>query len=188
MIQVSEEAQKKYLEMLQNKEENTNIRIFVENPGKESAECGMAFCPSNMYDMADIVHECSGFKLIVDPISDQYLFDAKVGINEKGDFTLSAPSISKNFLDPLIPLIDRINFVVRTQINPKIATHGGGVEIVDFLDQKDLLVKFKGGCVGCSSVGETIKDLVHKTLIKEFPQIEINIIDVTNHQNNKLII
>ncbi len=182
LIVITEPAQKKYVELLKDREANTNIRIFVENPGTEKASCGMSFCPLNMYDQADLVYEYEGFKLIVDPISDPFLSDAVVDVKD-GEFTLRAPSISRNMLDPTLPLRDRINFVILTEVNPGIASHGGAVEIVDFLQpQNELHVKFHGGCVGCASVGITIKDALSKKLNSRFPNDNIKVIDKTEHK------
>lgn len=182
MIIITELAQKKYVELLKDKDTNTNIRIFVENPGTEKANCGMSFCPMNMYDLADLVYQYDGFKLIVDPISDPYLTDAIVDV-KNDEFTLKAPSISKNLLDPTLPLRDRINFVIVTEVNPGIASHGGAVEIVNFIQpQNELWVKFKGGCVGCASVGITIKDALSRKLNSRFPEDNIKVIDKTEHK------
>ncbi len=182
MITVTEQAQKKYVELLKEREPNTNIRIFVENPGTEKAACGMSFCPLNMYDQADLVYDYEGFKLIVDPLSDPFLCDAVVDV-KNGEFTLLAPSITRNMLDPTLPLRDRVNFVILTEVNPGIASHGGAVEIVDFLQpQNELLVKFHGGCVGCAAVGITIQDALTKKLNARFPDEHIKVIDKTEHK------
>ena len=182
MILITEKAQEKYRQLLSHKDQNTNIRIFVEHPGAPDAECGMSFCPRNMYDLADLVYEYEGFKVIIDPLSDPYLTDAVVDVKDD-EFTLKAPSISVNKLDPSIPLIKRIEFVIATEVNPGIATHGGAVEVVDYLnDRAELWVRFKGGCVGCASVGITIKDALCRKLNQRFPETRINVVDKTEHE------
>lgn len=181
MVQITAKAQEKFRDLLASKDSSTNIRIFVERPGTESAECGMAFCPRNMYDLADIVYQLEGFKLVVDPISDPYLDNAVVDVSD-GEFTLKAPGITRNRLDPSIPLSQRIAFVIATEVNPGIATHGGAVEIVDFREEsKELWVRFKGGCVGCASVGITIEDSLCRKLNQRFPEEHIVVVDKTDH-------
>jgi Fe/S biogenesis protein NfuA len=182
MILITEKAQEKYKQLLAQKDKNTNIRIFVERPGTPEAECGMSFCPRNMYDLADLVYECNGFKVIIDPISDPYLSDAVVDV-KNDEFTLKAPSISLNRLDPSIPLVKRIEFVIATEVNPGIATHGGAIEVLKYLEDKsELWVKFKGGCVGCASVGITIKDALCRKLTQRFPDVRISVVDKTDHE------
>ena len=135
---VKDEAKKKFVDLLRGHEKGTNIRVFVEHPGTPDAECGIAFCPPSLYDMADLVYEFDDFKVIIDPISDPYLQDAVIGVNEKDTFTLKSPSITKDFLEPSLPLIERIKFVVATEINPGIATHGGAVEVISLSDENVL--------------------------------------------------
>ena len=170
MIKVTVEAQKKFSQMLKDRESCTNIRVFVEKSGTKDAECGMAFCPPSLYDMADLVYD------------DPYLSDAVIGVNEKDNFTLKAPSIIKDFMDSSLPLIDRIKFVVATEINPGIATHGGAVEIVELPTDNVLKVRFHGGCVGCSAVGATITDSLQVKLNYHFRDENIKIEDVTEHK------
>lgn len=186
MLEVTPAAQEKYKNLLKDREEGTNIRIFVEKPGTEDAECGMAFCPPSLYDMADLVYEFEGdLKIIIDPLSAPYLDDAVIGVNEKDSFTLKAPSITKNMLDPSLPLEDRIRFIVATEINPGIATHGGAVEIVEFTPEHVLKVRFHGGCVGCAAVGATIQDSLQIKLNQCFREEHIKIEDLTMHEVNE---
>ncbi len=182
MILITPKAQAKYKELLESKDKDTNIRIFVEKPGTQGADCGMAYCPRHMYDLADLVYDYDGFKVIIDPISDPYLADAVVDVKE-GEFTLKAPSITKNQMDPAIPLVKRIEFIIATEVNPGIATHGGAVKVVNYVEDKnELWVQFKGGCVGCASVGATIQDALGKKLHQRFPNENIKIVDKTDHK------
>lgn len=179
---VKDEAKKKFVDLLRGHEKGTNIRVFVEHPGTPDAECGIAFCPPSLYDMADLVYEFDDFKVIIDPISDPYLQDAVIGVNEKDTFTLKSPSITKDFLEPSLPLIERIKFVVATEVNPGIATHGGAVEVISLSDENVLSVRFHGGCVGCAAVGSTIKDSLQVKLNQRFREDKITISDVTEHK------
>ena len=159
---VKDEAKKKFVDLLRGHEKGTNIRVFVEHPGTPDAECGIAFCPPSLYDMADLVYEFDDFKVIIDPISDPYLQDAVIGVNEKDTFTLKSPST--------------------TEINPGIATHGGAVEVISLSDENVLSVRFHGGCVGCAAVGSTIKDSLQVKLNQRFREDKITISDVTEHK------
>lgn len=182
MIEITPKAREKYRQLLSTRDENTNIRIFVEHPGTTEAECGMAFCPRNMYDLADLVYDCGGFKVIVDPISDPYLADAVVDVVDD-EFTLKSPSITKNQMDPAIPLEKRIAFVIATEVNPGIATHGGAVQVDSYSPDTGVLrVRFQGGCVGCASVGITIKDALMRRLRQRFPGTDLRVVDVTDHK------
>lgn len=183
MIEITPKAQAIYRQLLADRPNGTCIRIFVDNPGTPEAQCGMSYCPSHMYDMADIVYPMEGFDLVIDPVSDPYLEDAVVDAKAEMELTMKSPSVSKDFLSKELPLIDRIKFVVSTQVNPGIATHGGAVEVVSFSEEtREVSVKFKGGCVGCASVGVTINESLQAKINSMFPGEGIKVTDVTQHE------
>ena len=55
------------------------------------------------------------------------------------------------------PLIDRIEYVLMSEVNPMLAGHGGKVTLVELTDDKLAILQFGGGCNGCSMVDYTLK-------------------------------
>ena len=45
MISISETAQAHFAKLLADQSQQTNIRVFVVNPGTSQAECGVSYCP-----------------------------------------------------------------------------------------------------------------------------------------------
>lgn len=68
------------------------------------------------------------------------------------------------------------------QIKPMLASHKGDVELLD-VDNNQVFILFKGGCVGCKFSTVTIKDLIQKEIQKQFP--ELSVVDLTAHANGK---
>ena len=65
-------------------------------------------------------------------------------------------------------LEERINHVLFSEINPGLAAHNGNVSLLEvYEDEKEGLtavLKFGGGCQGCSAVDMTLKQGVETTL------------------------
>lgn len=77
-------------------------------------------------------------------------------------------------------LFKKVQELLKEQITPSLAQHGGNVELVK-IEQGLVYLKFGGGCHGCSQVGVTVKDGIEKLLKGSLPEIQ-GIRDVTDHQ------
>lgn len=74
----------------------------------------------------------------------------------------------------------QIRKVIDDMINPAVASHGGEVHLVDYVNN-DVYLRLSGGCQGCASSSATLKNGIERLLREEFPDIR-NIVDVTDHQ------
>ncbi len=77
-------------------------------------------------------------------------------------------------------MLEEIENLLNDQVRPALASHGGGIEIVD-LDSGVLYIKLFGGCQGCSSSKATVKQGIEVLLKQKFDSIT-EVIDVTDHQ------
>lgn len=74
----------------------------------------------------------------------------------------------------------QIQKFIESTINPQVASHGGRIELVDYLD-KNVYIQMLGGCQGCAASTQTLKQGIQRLLMEGFGS-EINeIIDVTDH-------
>ena len=78
------------------------------------------------------------------------------------------------------PLEDRINYLLHSQVNPSLASHGGMVSLVEVVEESIAVLQFGGGCQGCGMVDMTLKDGVEKTLLEQLPELTA-VRDVTDH-------
>ena len=68
-------------------------------------------------------------------------------------------------------LKERVNTVIE-KVRPSLEADGGGIELVDVLDnEKVVLVNLTGACHGCPMSTMTIKGFVEKTIREEIPEI-----------------
>ena len=171
-ITISAEAQAHFRRLLDQQEEGTNIRIFVVNPGTPSAECGVSYCPPNSVEASDTEFKYDTFSAFVDDISLPFLEDAEIDyVTEElgAQLTLKAPNAKMRKVADDAPLIERVEYVIQTQINPQLASHGGKITLLEITDNGYAILQFGGGCNGCSMVDVTLKDGVEKQLISLFP-------------------
>lgn len=63
------------------------------------------------------------------------------------------------------PLIERVEYVIQTQINPQLANHGGRITLIEITEDGYAVLQFGGGCNGCSMVDVTLKDGVENNLL-----------------------
>ena len=74
----------------------------------------------------------------------------------------------------------KITKVLDEMVNPAVASHGGRIELVDFIDGK-VYLEMTGGCQGCAQSMATLKQGVESLLFEEFGEDITEVIDVTDH-------
>jgi Fe/S biogenesis protein NfuA len=80
------------------------------------------------------------------------------------------------------PLVDRINYMIESEINPQLASHGGNVVLTELTDDGFAILQFGGGCNGCSMVDVTLKDGIEKQMLEQFAGELNGVRDATEHQ------
>lgn len=184
-IAISDAAQAHFRKLLDTQEEGTNIRIFVVNPGTPNAECGVSYCPPNAVEESDVEMKYDTFSAFVDEVSLPFLEDAEIDyVTEElgAQLTLKAPNAKMRKVADNAPLIERVEYVIQTQINPQLAGHGGRITLIEITDDGYAILQFGGGCNGCSMVDVTLKDGIEKQLVSLFPGELKGAKDVTEHQ------
>ncbi|OOS01690.1 Fe-S biogenesis protein NfuA [Canicola haemoglobinophilus] len=187
-ITISDAAQAHFRRLLDQQEEGTNIRIFVVNPGTPNAECGVSYCPKNAVEATDTEIKYNEFSAFVDEISLPFLEDAEIDyVTEElgSQLTLKAPNAKMRKVADDAPLIERVEYVIQTQINPQLAGHGGHITLIEITQDGNAILQFGGGCNGCSMVDVTLKDGIEKQLLAMFADELKGVKDVTEHQRGE---
>lgn len=187
-ITISEAAQAHFRKLLDQQEEGTNIRIFVVNPGTPGAECGVSYCPPNAVEATDTEVKFNLFSAFIDDISLPFLDDAEIDYVTDpmgSQLTLKAPNAKMRKVADDAPFIERLDYVIQTQINPQLASHGGRITLIEVTEDKIAVLQFGGGCNGCSMVDVTLKDGIEKQLLAQFPDELNGVQDVTEHQRGE---
>ncbi|KPD03809.1 NfuA family Fe-S protein maturation protein [Moellerella wisconsensis ATCC 35017] len=185
MINITEAAQAHFVKLLANQEPGTQIRVFVINPGTPSAECGVSYCPPDAVEATDTELKFEQLSAYVDEISAPFLEDAEIDFvtDQLGSqLTLKAPNAKMRKVSDDSPLVERVEYVLQSQINPQLASHGGKVSLMEITDEGFAILQFGGGCNGCSMVDVTLKEGIEKELLNMFADELKGVRDLTEHQ------
>ena len=185
MITITESAQAYLADLLSKQEDAKGVRIFINQPGTPRAETCIAYCREGDVNPEDVEHAFAGFTAWFEERSVPFLEDALVDYNTDrmgGQLTIKAPNAKMPRVGEDSPLEDRINYILYNDINPSLAAHGGEVSLVELTDDQHAVLRFGGGCQGCSAVDLTLKDGVEKTLLEQLPQLA-GVRDVTDHSD-----
>ena len=187
MLRITEAAQEHFAKLLANQEAGTQIRVFVINPGTPTAECGVSYCPPDAVEANDTKLDFEKLSAYVDDVSAPYLEDAEIDFvtDQLGSqLTLKAPNAKMRKVDDDAPLIERVEYVLQSQINPQLAGHGGKVTLMEITEEGIAILQFGGGCNGCSMVDYTLKEGIEKELLQKFPELK-GVRDLTEHERGE---
>lgn len=183
-LNISESAEE-YLAGLLAKQniEGMSVRMFVTQPGTKYAETCLAYCKPSEGKDDDKIIEMTKLRVRLEKNSLPYLDEAEVDYAKDrmgGQLTIKAPNAKMPKVNNDSPLNEQINYILFTEINPGLASHGGEVSLQELTAENVAVLKFGGGCQGCSAVDLTLKDGVEKTLLERLPQLK-GVRDVTDH-------
>ena len=182
-VTITESAQE-YLAGLLEKQncEGIGIRMFISDPGTPKAETCIAYSRPGEHNEEDEIVEYDKFNAYFEQRSIPFMDDAKVDFAEDkfgGQLTIRAPNSRVPNVTDDSPIEDRINYLLHSEINPGLASHGGNVALAS-VDEGFAVLEFGGGCQGCSSVSLTLKEGVEKTLMEKIPELK-GVKDSTDH-------
>ena len=183
-MNITPSAQEYLADLLSNQEEDTSgIKIFVSEPGTPRAETCIAYAKDDE-DFSDyrIIEEFK-FTLYLEEKSIDFLKDAEVDYSPDkfgGTLTIKAPNAKLPQISEDASIEDKINYVLYSEINPGLASHGGEVSLIEVVNEETAILQFGGGCQGCGMVDLTLKDGVEKTLLEQVEGLK-NVKDVTDH-------
>ena len=135
----------------------------------------------------EIAINLDGIRILLNLDTSNLLGGAKVDwSDEDGGFTVETPEMRRPAPRPSTgtvgvsgPLAERVQEVIDTLVNPRIAAHGGAVEVVDVSDDT-LYLRMTGGCQGCSASAATLRQGVERMVKDEVPEIR-EVVDLTDH-------
>lgn len=95
----------------------------------------------------------------------------------------SSPAMARPTGDLSGPLAAQVAQVIEEQVNPAIAMHGGGAELVSVEDDIAYL-RLMGGCQGCGMAQVTLKQGIETILTEAIPELA-GVVDVTDHASGE---
>ena len=183
MVTITESARFYLKELLEKQADALGVRVFINSPGTPKAETCIAYCREGDMQETDEEHDFAPITAWIEARSIPFLEDAVVDYaTDKmgGQLTIKAPNAKMPRVDVDSPIEDRINYLLYNEVNPPLAAHGGDVSLVEVTEDQIAILRFGGGCQGCSAVSITLKDGVEKTLTEQIPELA-GVRDMTDH-------
>ena len=188
MIEISDTAQQYFKRLIeQQDEEGLGLRIAVNHPGTPGASCDLQFSPEGQRMQDDHVVAYDGFKMYVANASEPWLSEASIDFEEDetgGQLTIKAPGIKGTAPSSGDSIEERVGWLLETEINPSLASHGGRVALVEITQKMEVVLAFGGGCQGCGMADVTLKQGIEQTLTRNIPEITA-VLDATDHQSGQ---
>lgn len=188
MVTITEPAQAYFRHLMeQQDEDDLSLRISVNHPGTPGASCDLQFCPAGQNQPDDRVLEFDGFRLYVARASESWLEKSEIDFEEDstgGQLTIKAPGIKGSEPSAEAPLEERVGWLLETEVNPALASHGGRVALVEITEKKEVVLQFGGGCHGCGMADVTLKQGIEQTLTRHIPEITA-VLDATDHRTGQ---
>ena len=167
----------------QENQPDLGLRISVDKPFTKKAEVNITFCPKTAAEDDDIELDFDKFILYIDKNSITPLKDAAIDYvadDMGGELQVKAPNIKGNPPKADASLEARLTYLIDTEINPGLKSHGGYAKLIEIVDNGIALLSLGGGCQGCGMAKITLKNGIEKTILDEFPEI-VEVRDVTDH-------
>ncbi|TNJ34595.1 NfuA family Fe-S biogenesis protein [Arenimonas terrae] len=184
MINISESAQGYFQRLLQSQGgDAVGIRLSAVNPGTPRADARLEFAEHGDLLGDEWAVECEGFTLYVDAPSAPFLDSADidfVGNATGGQLTIKAPRIKGDQPKGDASLVERVQWLLDSEVNPQLASHKGRVTL-DSIDANGVVyLRFGGGCHGCGMADVTLKQGIEKSLMAKLPEVTA-VRDATDH-------
>jgi len=164
-----------------------NLRISVSNPGTLKADIGITFCPIGDEEASDLAITYPQFKLYIEQVAIKFLREAVIDYKSNdfgGQLSVKAPFIKGSAPKKDASLRERVQYIIDSEINPNLASHGGFVSLVAVETGGVVVLRFGGGCHGCGMADVTLKAGIEKTLLQQCEDITA-VKDVTDHSQGE---
>lgn len=188
MIQITTPAQDYFRRLIEQQDGAAiGIRLSALRAGTPSADARLEFCDVDDLDGSEWAIDCSGFTLYVEsasvPFFDLAEIDFSAGVGG-GQVSIRAPKIKGGVPGADSSLVERVRHLLDAEVNPQLASHGGKVALEEITADLVVVLRFGGGCHGCSMVDVTLKQGVEKTLRQRIPEITA-VVDATDHSQGR---
>jgi Fe/S biogenesis protein NfuA len=135
----------------------------------------------------EIAINLDGIRVLLNLDTSTLLSGATISLSDDGGFRVETPRpnrppatiTSSGGAGLSGPLAERVQAVFDELVNPRIASHGGAVELVDVADDV-IYVRMTGGCQGCAASALTLRQGIDRMVREEIPEVR-DIIDLTDH-------
>lgn len=195
ILTVTDRALSKLIDIRATEHDAENLALVLAISGAEGDgfTYSMHMTALDRLDESDLVEQHGDLPVAIPQGSIENLTGATIGMSNnllKPGLSIENPnSPSPTILgdgpppDASGPVADQVEHVLRTQINPSIASHGGVAELVG-VEGSVAYLRLGGACQGCGMADVTLSQGIEATIVATVPDI-LQVIDVTDHNQGE---
>ena len=184
---VTPEAVARILELREAEGDPSSLALRVEITGTSGVEYAydLTFDPIAEAEEADVIYQQEALPVIVPAGSIEQLTGATLDVPAGGGpgLVLRNPNrpdpLSGKHLDLTGTVAEQVEQLLKEQINPSLASHGGFAELKGVEGDK-VYVTMGGGCQGCAVSAMTLRDGIARAIKESIPEVT-EVIDTTDH-------
>jgi Fe/S biogenesis protein NfuA len=185
---VTPEAIARILELREAEGDPSSLALRVEITGTSGVEYAydLTFDPIAEAEEADVIYQQDALPVIVPAGSIEQLTGATLDVPAGGGpgLVLRNPNrpdpLSGKHLDLTGTVAEQVEQLLKEQINPSLASHGGFAELKGVEGDK-VYVTMGGGCQGCAVSAMTLRDGIARAIKESIPEVT-EVIDTTDHE------
>ena len=184
---VTPEAIERILELRQQEDDPPGLALRVEVTGTSGVEYAydLSFDPMAEAEEGDVQYRQGDLPVLVPMGSIEQLSGATLDIPAGGGpgLVLRNPNrpdpLSGKHLELTGSVAEQVEQLLKEQINPALAAHGGFAELKG-VDGDKVYVTMGGGCQGCAVSAMTLRDGIARSITEAIPEVA-EVIDTTDH-------
>lgn len=184
---VTPDAIARILDLRQQEDDPAGLALRIEVTGTSGVEYAydLTLDPIAEADEADVQFSQGDLPVVVPAGSIEQLTGATLDVPAGGGpgLVLRNPNrpdpLSGKHLDLTGTLAEKVEQLLREQVNPALAAHGGFAELKG-IDDTVVYVTMGGGCQGCAVSAMTLRDGIARSIREAIPEVT-DVIDTTDH-------
>ena len=191
ILEITDEALVKVLEVRSGEEDPATLGLRVEITGSQGVDYtyDLSFESINEAAEDDVIYEVGEekFPVMVPANSIDNLRGATLDLPSnpmQGGLVIRNPNrpnpLEGADIELTGSLSEKVDQLLKEQINPALAAHGGYAELVK-VEDTIVYITMGGGCQGCSMSAVTLRDGITQMISQTIPEVT-KVIDTTEHE------
>lgn len=193
ILSITDDALVMILQIRDAEEGDDEFALFLEITGANGPQFNyeLSFVPVVDAGETDIVERIGELAVVIRETDADNLRGANINLgadpmnpglaidNPNNPISPTIPSANRAELTG--PLAEQVQHVLEHEVNPAIASHGGGARLIS-VEEDTVYLELTGGCQGCGMATMTLKHGIERIITEAIPEIS-RVVDVTDHDS-----